>query len=615
MKHFKNETALKPLPVPGDSLPAIFLKQSEKYGESRVALRRRKGQNWEEFTWKAYRQNVEQVAAALKHFGVVEDDKICIISGNCPEWLFIAVAVHSIGAWLVPIYPNSTAEQVQYITEHSDAKFLFVQNAEQLAKTRSWSRSSSNLQKIIQIFGDPDAGPTIIKWSTFIHSGSEILQKNPDFLAEQIARISSNSPGGFIYTSGTTGPPKGVMLTQKNLVFETASLLTVHDYLFEEDTLSFLPLSHIAEQLQNFCVGICAAFRVSFVTSIETVRDDLQEIRPTIFFSVPRLYEKVRAGILETVASAPASKKNLFYWALKAGESMRQARNGTHTLSSMAKIKARLAEKIVFGKLRARLGLDRAKFFISGAAPLPVAVSKFFGAIGIDIYEAFGQTECTGVCTATLPGKTVPGAVGPVLPGCEIRIADDGEILTTGDNIFSGYWKDEAATSEAIQNGWLHTGDVGHFDETGYLHITDRKKDILVTAGGKNIAPQNLESLLKCYPGISQVTVIGDQKKYLTCLITLDKDGLNKICERLGLATLSMREAAEHKSIIEVVQGYIDKMNASLARYETIKYFRILPQDFAIETGELTPTLKVKRRVVNEKFKDVIDSMYNKQGH
>jgi len=257
------------------------------------------------------------------------------------------------------------------------------------------------------------------------------------------------------------------------------------------------------------------------------------------------------------------------------------------------------------------MGLDRAHFLGSAAAPLSAPVSRFFGAMGMDIFEMFGQTECTGVCNATIPGKTVPGAVGAPLPGCEVAIAEDGEIVTRGDNVFSGYFKDELATNEALKEGWLYTGDIGHFDEDGYLIITDRKKDIIITSGGKNVTPQNIEILLKDYPVISQACITGDTRKYLTCLLTLDADTLSNLCGKLGIGALSMEEAAQNETIIATVQKYVDEVNSSLARYETIKYFHILPNDFSIDTGELTPTQKMKRKVVNQKYDHIIDSMYD----
>jgi len=600
--------SLKELPVPGKTLPEIFLKQVTKYGSDRAALRYKSEGVWKEHSWSDYLNNVEKVAGGLMKLGIKPLDKVCLISTNCPEWLFISLAVQSLGASLVPIYPNSTPDQAKYVVEHSEAKFLFAQNQEQLSKTDNWRNDLKNLNKTILMFGEPPTGVT--KYEELITLGSEQQNKAPGFLKNQIDQLIADSPGGIIYTSGTTGPPKGVILTQKNLVFMATSLITRYDYIYEEDTISFLPLSHIAEQVQNICAAIIAAFTVSFAQSLETMKDDLAEVRPTLFFSVPRLYEKVHATILETVSTSPFVKRSLFNWALSVGEKFRQYRNSNKNVPFKATKRWNLANKIVFSKLKNKLGLDRARFFGSGAAPLPAEVSRFFGAMGMDIFEFFGQTECTGVCNSTDPTKTVPGAVGPPIPGCEVAIAEDGEILTRGDNVFSGYWKDKNATDEALKDGWLYTGDIGLFDEQGYIYITDRKKDIIVTAGGKNVAPQNIENRLKLHQGISQVVIIGDKRKHLTCLFTLDSASLPKLCEQLGIDVLTPEEAVDNQFIINKFQEYVDKVNTELAQFETVKYFRILPNDFSVETGELTPTLKVKRRVITEKYKEIIDSMY-----
>lgn len=600
---------LKELPVPGKTLPEVFSKQVAKYGTDRAALRYKSAGVWKEHSWKDYLDNVEKIAGGLIKLGIKPLDKVCLISSNCPEWLFISLAVQSLGAFLVPIYPNSTPDQAKYVVEHSEAKFLFAQNHEQLSKTDNWRNDLKNLNKTILMFGEPPTG--VMKYDELTNLGTEHKSKSADFLKAQIDQLTPDSPGGIIYTSGTTGPPKGVILTQKNLVFVAASLLTRYDYIYEEDTISFLPLSHIAEQVQNISAAIVAAFTVSFAQSLETMKDDLAEVRPTLFFSVPRLYEKVHSTILETVSTSPFVKRSLFNWALGVGDKIRQYRNsGRETPSGTAR-KWNLANKIVFSKLKKKLGLDRAHFFGSGAAPLPAEVSRFFGAMGMDIFEFFGQTECTGVCNSTEPNRTVPGAVGPAIPGCDVAIAEDGEILARGDNVFSGYWKEKHATDEALKDGWLYTGDIGFFDEGENIRITDRKKDIIVTAGGKNVAPQNIENLLKLYPGISQVVVIGDKRKHLTCLLTIDTASLSKLCEQLGIDVLTPEQAVTNEQIIKKFQEYVDKVNAELARYETIKYFRILPHDFSVETGELTPTLKVKRRVITEKYKEVIESMYS----
>lgn len=600
--------SLKELPVPGKTLPEIFLKQAEKYGSDRAALRYKSDGQWKEFSWRDYLDNVEKVAGGLVKIGIEPLDRICILSTNCPEWLFICLAAQSIGANLVSIYTNNTPEQAKYIVEHSGAKILVVQNHEQLFKTDTWRSELADLENTILLFGDsPDK---VMNYEELTKLGSIHRKENPGFLKDHINRLTPDSPAGIIYTSGTTGPPKGAILSQKNIVFESASLRTRYN-VYEEETISFLPLSHIAEQLISIYAGIILASTVSFAQSIETIKESLVEVRPSLFFSVPRLYEKVYSTIMETVSLSPFIKRSIFNWALQIGFRTREYRNSDKRMPMIIRIKWNLADKLVFSKLRHKLGLDRTHLLASGAAPLSAEISRFFGAMGMDIIEVFGQTECTGVCNSTLPGKTIPGAVGPPLPGCEVAIAEDGEIVIKGDNVFSGYWKNKSATDEVLKDGWLYTGDIGHFDEEGYIRITDRKKDIIVTAGGKNIAPQNIENLLKLHQGISQAVVIGDKRRYLTCLVTLDIDSLPKLCEQLGIDILSPNDAVENEYIHGQFQKYINEVNANFASFETIKYFRILPTDFSVESGELTPTLKMKRNVIQQKYKHIIDLMYN----
>ncbi len=605
----KEGTQLKELPVPGKTLPEIFLKQVEHYGSTRVALRYKSNDHWKNYSWEDYLNNVALLAHGLWERGIKPLDKVCLLSGSCPEWLFIFLAVQCLGAYLVPVYPNNTAEQARYITDHSDAQLLFVQNHEQLSKTNNWRNQLNHLGQTVLMFGDPPAG--VLKYEELADVGISPPGDLQASLRDHINRLTGDSPAGIIYTSGTTGPPKGVLLTQKNVVFEVSSLMTRYHDFYEEDTISFLPLSHIAEQMMTIYVGIAAACTVSFARSLETIKEDLAEVRPTLFFSVPRLYEKVYSTILETVAVSSLIKRFLFQWALETGEVFRQYRNSGRTVPWSIRKKWSLAHKLVFSKLRQKLGMDRTRLFASGAAPLSADVSKFFGAMGMDIFEVFGQTECSGVSNSTLPGKTIPGAIGPPNPGCSVAITGDGEIVVKGENVFSGYWKDQATTDEVLKEGWLYTGDIGFFDDEEYLHITDRKKDIIVTAGGKNVAPQNIENLLKLHTGISQAVVIGDNRRYLTCLFTLDIPALPTLCQQLGINSLSPEDASNNNAILGKFQEYVDSVNRELASFETIKYFRILPHDFSVETGELTPTMKVKRRFVNEKYKQIIDLMYN----
>ncbi|MCK5350036.1 MAG: AMP-binding protein, partial [Desulfobacula sp.] len=362
-----------------------------------------------------------------------------------------------------------------------EANLLIVQNQEQLAKIEKWHYKIDHAFEIILMFGEPVNGT--MSYDEFINRGLYWMESNPPgFLEDCIKKLTPQSPVGIIYTSGTTGPPKGTIALQKNYIFEAQSLVSLYAHIFEEDTISFLPLSHIAEQIHTVSCGIALAFTVSFAQSIETVKDDLPQIRPTLFFSVPRLYEKVHSAISESVAASSFFKRSLFNWALKVGEKIRLYRNNNLKIPFIEQKQWALANKLVFSKVKKKMGLDRTHFYLSGAAPLPVDVARFFGSMGMDINEVSGQTECTGISNATNPGKVVPGAIGPPMPGCEVGILGDGEIVIKGDNNFMGYWRDQKKTDKVLIDGWLHTGDIGHFHEDGYLEITDRKKDIIVTS-------------------------------------------------------------------------------------------------------------------------------------
>ncbi|MCP3900052.1 MAG: AMP-binding protein, partial [Desulfobacteraceae bacterium] len=445
---------LKDLPVSGETLPEIFLKQKNIYGSDRIALRTKQNGSWKEYSWNDYFDNIKKVAAGFLDFGIKPFDRVCLISANCPEWLFISMALQSIGAYLVPIYPNSTPDQVKHILENSEANLLVVQDHEQLAKIEKLQNKIDNLPKVILMFGEPDRGA--VSYEEFIDKGSDWIKENSStFLEDHIEKLTPKSPVGIIYTSGTTGPPKGTIALQKNYIFEAQSLFSLYDHIYEEETISFLPLSHIAEQIQTISCGITLAFTISFAQSIETVKDDLPHIKPTLFFSVPRLYEKVYATISESISASPFIKRSLFHWALKVGEKIRLQRNNKLKIPFCEQKQWALAKMLVFSKVKKKMGLERTHFYMSGAAPLPIDVARFFGSMGMDIHEVYGQTECTGIANATSLGKIVPGVIGPPLPGCEIGILDDGEIIIKGDNNFMGYWKDEEKTEKVLKDGWL----------------------------------------------------------------------------------------------------------------------------------------------------------------
>ncbi len=583
--------------------------QAEKHGDGSIALRYLRGGKWIDVSWKAYLANVRATAHGLAALGLAPGEKLSLLSANCPQWFYTDLGTMALGAATVAIYPNYTPDQIRYIVEHSESKILVVQNADLLAKSRPLLDEIDSLEHIV-VFDEAAAGDGVLSFEKMLADGVAREKEKPDDWAAWLEALKLDSMATIQYTSGTTGPPKGAMLSHLNIATE-AEALKLHFNLEGEETISFLPLSHIAERVQGVFCSVSVGGKVTFARSLETLREDLTQVRPTLLMCVPRLYEKFYSGIIEQVKTAGGIKEKLFNWTLNVGDRARALRNDSNKpLPFGLKIKWALAQKIVVDKLKARLGMDRCHLFASGAAPLSAEIARFFGSLGMDILEVYGLTECVGVCTGNPVNGVRPGSVGTQIPFNEVKIAGDGEILVRGNNVFMGYYRQEEATAETLVDGWLLTGDVGEFDGEGYLKITDRKKDIIVTAGGKNVAPQNIENMLKTYAGISQVVVVGDKRKYLTALVTLDNEALPALLADLDLDSASVKNAHENEKVIARLQDYFDEVNGRLARFETVKYFRVLPHDFTIESGEMTPSLKVKRRVVQEKYEDLIDGMY-----
>lgn len=590
-----------------------FFDRVTKLGDAHVALAAIRGDQWREWTWSEYGERVCSTACAMAEMGFRAGDKVAILAANCPEWLWVDMAAMCLGGAGAGIYPSDLRDQVEYITEHSEARFLFVDSLEQLAKTDSFRSDMDSLTAVVVFHVDeaqlPD-DPKVISYDAFLERGRARMESDPGWVEGVARAVEPASFGMMVYTSGTTGRPKGAMYSHRNIIFEAE---VIADELGSEGstTISFLPLCHIAERLQGELVAIYSGNTVKFARSIDTLREDLVTVRPSLLVVVPRLWEKFYAAIRVRQSQMTGVAAWLFGQTLAVGAKVRDLRNRGEAVTGLLAWQWSVLDRLVAQKLKIGLGLDRCVAFASGAAPLSAEISAYFGALGIDIREVYGQTESVGVLTANPEGGVRPGTVGKALPGVELRISEQGEVLARGDLVFLGYYKSPEATAEAIDSqGWLHTGDVGEICDEGYLRITDRLKDIIVTAGGKNVAPQNIENLLKAYPGISQVVVIGDKKPYLVALVTLDESDLERLTEGLPDAGQSVAELATSPAVIERIQGYVDEVNTRLARYETIKYFEMLPRDLSIEEEEITPTLKVKRRVVQRKHAPLIESMY-----
>ncbi len=593
-------------------LHALFTRADKN--AQQTALRWKEGDSWKSLTWAGYGKAVETLAVAFKTLGIGGGDRVALLSTNRPEWVMADLAILALGAVSVPIYPTSPAAQVQYVLHHSGARLIVIGDGGQLEKVNSIWDQCPALERAILIEGAvPSERSRIIPWTSFKSQGEGQGEEGLQAVRETVRAIDPRSMATVVYTSGTTGPPKGAMLSHDNLVAMAVSVTSILDVDENDSSLSFLPLSHIAERLQGELVAVMMGYTVNFGGGLEKVLDDLKEVQPTILLCVPRLWEKIYGRIKDGLATAPPARQKLFAWALDVGWRHFEASQGGGSMPFWLGIQHAIAKKLIYSKVKDKLGMGNTRRFISGAAPLASEIGRFFASLGIPINEAYGQTECTGICNATPLGGLRFGTVGKPVTDVEVKLAEDGEILVRGRNVFLGYLNDPGATAEAVQDGWLHTGDVGTWDEDGYLRITDRKKDIIVTAGGKNVAPQNLENRMKTRPGISQVVVIGDKMPYLVALVTVDPVALQVVWDQKGKGKLP-EELATSPEVRALIQDYFTEMNAELGRWEQVKTFAVLPRDFTVEADELTPTLKVRRRIIQKSYASVLDALYAQGG-
>ena len=582
----------------------VMKNTAEKYS-SKVALKHKVNGAWKETTWKEYHESVQVTARAFMALGLEPGKAVSILGTNCPQWFISDLAAIFAGAVPGGIYTTNSPEQCHYIAEHSEANIAVVEDAEQLAKFKEIRDRLPDLKAIVLMNGS-DSDDQVYSWEELPKIAEKVSQ------AELDERIKAQSPDDcctLIYTSGTTGNPKGVMITHDNITWTPKKIVETVGGTAEEQIISYLPLSHIAEQAVSLHGPLCMGCTTWFAESLDQLGENLAEVRPTLFVGVPRVWEKIQAKMVTAAAGNSALLKKIAAWAKKKGKAAGYAFQEGKPMPSMFN----LANKIVFSKVRDKLGFDRCRLFISTAAPISMDTLEYFMSLNIPITEVYGMSECTGPATISLPEpfKYRTGWAGPVFDGAENAIAEDGEVLMRGRHVFKGYFKNDAATAETIdKDGWLHSGDVGIIDEKGFLKITDRKKELIITAGGENIPPQVLEGKLKAIPVINQVAIIGDKRKYLTALFTLDPDRIEETAKAAGSDARDAAAAAKCEKFKAHLQKQVEEINKTLARVQTIKKFVILPEEFSVEGGELTPTMKMKRRVINEKYGDEIESMY-----
>jgi long-chain acyl-CoA synthetase len=593
-----------------DTIPHRLLRQAAAH-PSTIAYQAKLDGRWQPTTWQTFAAQVRTAARALIALGFPRGGKVTILGFNRPEWVILDHAAMMAGGAAAGIYTTCSPDEVQYIVHHSEAHVVLVEDAGQLAKVTSRRDQLPLLRWIVLMRGatiesrvPATGGDAILSWEDFLRKG-EATEHD----AEVDARLAALQPADLatlIYTSGTTGPPKGVMLSHANLAWTSQTLIDVGGGKIDGDcSLSYLPLSHIAEQMGTIHMPATAGSTVYFAESIDKLADNIKECRPTVFFGVPRVWEKFHAGLAARLGEVTGGKRRILDWARRVCTEVNARRDRGDPLPWLLRTQYALADRLVIGKLKAALGLDRARVLSSGAAPIAPDVLAFFASLDLPIREVYGQSEDTGPTSYNLPGRTRIGSVGPPIPGLEVKIAEDGEILVRGPNVFLGYYKEPQATAETLKDGWLCSGDLGVIDKDGFITITGRKKEIIITAGGKNIAPKNIEAALKESLLISEAIVIGDRRKFLSALLTIDDAVAQKLAPDVAAGQLAASPA-----IRAAVQKQVDTVNETLARVEQIKKFTILSQAFSVAGGELTPTMKLKRKVIAQRYAAQIDAMY-----
>jgi long-chain acyl-CoA synthetase len=590
----------------------VFENRAKKYGP-RIAIEKKLKGKWESASWEEYYKRAAYVGLALYDMGLKKGDRVSLLSENRLEWLYTDMGVLGAGGCIVPIYPTLIDEEVEYIVSHSESKFMVVENNLQLQKGLYTAKRYPGLQKIIVIdMNGVSANPLIMSFAELLEKGKNVYDANPGKFKELADSVTQDDLATIVYTSGTTGVPKGAMITHKNIMAVVMALHKIEPhYAYDTDqTVPFLPLSHVFERVAGHFYGMYVGITASYAESLDTILQDIQEKRPTVVLAVPRVLEKVYQRIISQVQEQSPFKQKVFYWGQKVGNKISTLREQKKKPGLLLKLKYKIAYAIIFKKLQNALG-GRVRWMTASGAPTAREIILFFNSAGIMVIEGYGMTECCAPATMSNIADYRIGTVGRPLPGVDIKIADDGEILIKGDNVFKGYWKMPEETKDSFTpDGYFMSGDIGVFDDAGFLMITDRKKDLIITSGGKNVAPQKIENLIKSDPLFTQAIVIGDKRKYLTALVNISQEQAERVAKEKGIEFTSFNDLIENERFQKIVEEHIQTCNQKLARYETVKKVGIIRNEFSKETGELTATLKVKRKVVEEKYKSIIDSLY-----
>lgn len=602
------------------TLPSRIRTQAEEH-PARVAMREKNFGLWEEITWADYWDSASLVGHALISLGIEVGDRVAIASENRREWLFADIGITAVRAATVGLYPTNPAGEIRHVLADSGSRIVIAEDQEQVDKLLEIGDQLPDLQHIVYLEPRGIRGQyddrRLIFWDDLVAAGAEHRSANPDAVTARMAAAEPADLATLVYTSGTTGPPKGAMLTMDNVEFVIDKLQNDGAFIdppanHKDLIVSYLPLCHVAERLFTIWFNAGTGTQVNFAESIETVQANLREIQPTLLFGVPRIWEKLVAGVqIRMSGASPIKRANFAFW-MKVSRWIGRtlvARNGKHTLAT--RLVYAVGWIFLYRPLRERLGLSKVRYAASGAAPIAPEVLEFFMGLGLPMYEVYGMTENSAIATANMKGRVKVGTVGEVQPGTELMIDDNGEILTRHRGTFAGYWNNPGAIAETIDaDGWLHTGDVGEWVDGTHVKITDRVKDIIITSGGKNISPSEIENSLKASPYIKEVLVIGDRRKYLTALIGIELDTVGNWAQKRKLSFTTYRDLSSKPEVITLVQGIVDESNAKFAPMQSIKRFTLIPKELDHDAGELTATQKLKRSAVTSQFDDVIEQMY-----
>ena len=591
----------------------VFQNRTEKY-QNRLAVEKKRLGIWESATWNQYHERARLTGLGLYHLGIRKGDRVSLLSENRLEWLYTDMGCLGIGACLIPVYTTLTADEISYIVENSGSRILVVEDSPQLDKAMFAIGRCSCLEKIILIEkgSDPVDPVVVMPFDDLLEAGRNIHRQDSGLFERLSSGVEPGDLATIVYTSGTTGVPKGAMITHNNIMAVLRSLNAISPKFGSDSdvTVPFLPLSHVFERAAGHFYGMYVGITASYAESIQTVLEDFKEKQPTMILAVPRVCEKVYQRILMQVQRQPRWRQKVFWWAHGIGAAVSALRENHQPIPLLLKLQYRISFELIFKKLRLALG-GRVRWMTASGAPTARDIILFFNAAGITVVEGYGMTECFAPATMSNLADYRIGTVGRPLPGVDIRIAGDGEILIKGDNVFAGYWKMEKESRETFtSDGYLKSGDIGFLDKDGFLTITDRKKNLIITSGGKNIAPQKIENLFMSDPLFSHFIVIGERRHFLTALVALNMDQAAQTAATEGIIAEKPEALLDEPRFMAIVDRHIDAKNRQLARFETIKKYRILRDELSQETGELTPSLKLKRNVVLSRYSRLIEEMY-----